>query len=195
MKKPHFLIALAALAGALGLTGLQACSESSNAAKLAGVTEAGTTAGTEIDDTIVTTRVKAALLADQDLKSFDFRVETRKGEVQLSGFVQNLEQFERAAELSRAIPGVRGVQNSVALKGNGRSVGTKVDDIIITARVHAALLADASVSSGDITVVTQGGDVQLSGFLNNQRQIERALKVAGQVQNVAKVSNEMSVKQ
>jgi hyperosmotically inducible protein len=43
-----------------------------------------TTVGTEIDDTVVTTKVKSALLADADIKSFDLKVETRKGAVQLS---------------------------------------------------------------------------------------------------------------
>ena len=38
-----------------------------------------TSVGTEIDDTVVTASVKSALLADADIKSFDFRVETRKG--------------------------------------------------------------------------------------------------------------------
>lgn len=50
---------------------------------------AKTTVGTEIDDTVVTTKVKSALLADAEIKSFDVKVETRKGAVQLSGFVDN----------------------------------------------------------------------------------------------------------
>ncbi len=70
-----------------------------------------------------------------------------------------------------------------------------IDDAIITGRVKAALLADASVNSGDVSVVTRSGDVQLSGLLINQRQIERAVLVARRVQNVAGVSNEMRVKQ
>lgn len=195
MKRLYSLLVVTAVAGALAITVLPGCRNDPNAAHLAGTAVASTTVGTEIDDTIVTTRVKAALLVDADWKSFDVRVETRKGEVQLSGFVQTLAQFERAAELSRAIPGVKGVQNSVALKTTSRSVGTKVDDVIITARVHSALMADASVNSSDITVVARQGEVQLSGFLNNQQQIERAVLVARGVPDVASVSNEMRVKQ
>ena len=48
-----------------------------------------TSVGTQIDDTVVTTRVKSALLADAEVKSFDLKVETRKGVVQLSGFVDS----------------------------------------------------------------------------------------------------------
>ncbi len=194
MEKHCFKIALIALAGAVCVAGLPGCGNASDVPGMA-TTAVSTTVGTEIDDTIITSRVKAALLADADMKSFDFKVETRKGEVQLSGFVQNAAQFERAAELSRTIPGVKGVQNSVTLKGDGTSVGAKVDDIIITARVRAALLADASINSNDVTVVTRAGDVQLSGFLNNKRQIDHAVTVARAVPNVVGVSNEMSIKQ
>jgi hyperosmotically inducible protein len=207
MNQRYRLLACAVMAGAFGATGLLGCGNELGAAQVAGqATNVGTNTGTntgtgsatvgmEIDDSITTARVKAALLADPNLKSFDFRVVTRKGEVQLSGFVRDLAQYERAAELTQAIQGVKGVQNNVALNGKGRSVGEKVDDIIITARVNAALLADARVNSQDVTVVTREGEVQLSGFMESQRQIERALKVAGQVQNVARVSNAMSVRQ
>ena len=48
-----------------------------------------TTVGTEIDDSVVTTKVKSALLGDQAIKGFDIKVETRKGMVLFSGFVDN----------------------------------------------------------------------------------------------------------
>ncbi|MDO9600855.1 MAG: BON domain-containing protein, partial [Rhodocyclaceae bacterium] len=55
-----------------------------------------TTVGTVIDDTVITASVRSALLADPDVKSFDLKVETRKGEVMLSGFVDNQMQIDRA---------------------------------------------------------------------------------------------------
>ena len=77
---------------------------------------ATTTVGTEIDDTVVTTRVKSALLADADVKSFDFKVETRKGVVQLSGFVDSQAQIDRAIVATRAVEGVLGVVNEMSVK-------------------------------------------------------------------------------
>lgn len=153
-----------------------------------------TSAGTEIDDTVVTTRVKSALLADTDIKSFDFKVDTRKGEVQLSGFVDNQAQLDRAIAVARATEGVKSVDNKVTLKGVPTSVGNKVDDVVVTTKVKAALLADASIKSADITVVTRKGEVQLSGFVDNQGQIDRAIAVARGIEGVAAVSNQMSVK-
>src|SRR4051812_30190060 len=74
-----------------------------------------TSVGTEIDDTVLTTRVIAALLADPAVKSYGFKVETRKGEVQLSGFVDQQAHIDHAVEVARAVQGVKSVDNKVAL--------------------------------------------------------------------------------
>jgi hyperosmotically inducible protein len=81
-----------------------------------GVKSSATTVGNKIDDGIVTTQVKAALLADADVKSSDIAVVTRKGEVQLSGFVDNQSQIDRAIEVARGIEGVRTVGNEMSVK-------------------------------------------------------------------------------
>lgn len=155
---------------------------------------AETTIGTEIDDSLLTTRVKAALLDNIDIKSFDLKVETRKGEVLLSGFVDNQTQIDHALAIARAVPGVVTVSNGVNLKGAATTIGTKIDDAVITAQVKAALMADDSVKSADIAAVTRDGVVQLSGFVNNQPQIDHALALAGGIKGVVRINNEMSVK-
>ena len=155
---------------------------------------ANTTIGTEIDDSLLTTRVKAALLDNVDIKSFDLKVETRKGEVLLSGFVDSQEQIDHALAIARNVPGVVTVSNGVSLKGAPTTIGTKIDDAVITAQVKAALMADDSVKSADIGAVTRDGVVQLSGFVNNQPQIDRALAVAGSIKGVVRINNEMTIK-
>jgi hyperosmotically inducible protein len=155
---------------------------------------AKTTVGTEIDDTVVTTRVKSALLADPDIRSFDLKVETRKGAVQLSGFVDNQAQVERAIAATRGVEGVTNVENAITLKSGSATVGNDVDDGIITAKVKSALLADPAVKSFDIAVVTRKNEVQLSGFVDNQAQIDMALALARKVEGVARVDSELSIK-
>jgi len=155
---------------------------------------ASTTVGTEIDDTVVTTKVKSALFADPDIKSFDLKVETRKGAVQLSGFVDNQAQIDRAITATRGVEGVRSVDNSISLKGRSRTVGKVLDDGIITTKVKSALLADPSVKSFDIAVVTRKGEVQLSGFVDSQAQIDQAIAIVHKVDGVTSISNEMSIK-
>ena len=155
---------------------------------------AKTTVGTEIDDTVVTTKVKSTLLADADIRSFDLKVETRKGVVQLSGFVDSQAQVERAIAATRAVEGVKSVENGITLKSGSTTVGNAVDDGIVTSKVKSALLADPSVKSFDIAVVTRKGEVQLSGFVDNQAQIDHAIALAGKVEGVARIDNEMSIK-
>jgi hyperosmotically inducible protein len=153
-----------------------------------------TTVGTEIDDTVVTTKVKSALLSDQDIKGFDIKVETRKGIVLLSGFVDNPARADRAMLVVRAVEGVKAVENNMTIKDGKVSVGNKVDDSIITTKVKSTLLSDPSVKSIDIGVVTRKGEVQLSGFVDNQAQIDRAIEVTRAVEGVQGVVNQMSIK-
>jgi osmotically-inducible protein OsmY len=74
------------------------------------------TTGEYVDDSVITTKVKYALLADPDVKSLDISVETFKGEVQLSGFVNNAEQARKAVEITKSVKGVRSVKNSLIVK-------------------------------------------------------------------------------
>jgi hyperosmotically inducible protein len=155
---------------------------------------ASTTVGTEIDDSVVTTRVKSALLSDPDVRSFDIKVETRKGQVQLSGYVDSQLRIDNAIAIVRNVEGVKGVDNGMSVKEGKASVGNKVDDAIVTAKVKSALLADPDVKSIDIAVVTRKGEVQLSGYVNNQMQIDRAIGVARAVEGVQGIKSEMSIK-
>lgn len=159
-----------------------------------GTPPAGTTVGTVIDDSVVTARVKSALLADPEIKSFEIKVETRKGQVQLSGFVDTQARIDKAIELTRKVEGVTGVENGMTLKEGKATVGNTVDDGIVTAKVKSALLADPDVKSFDIAVVTRKGVVQLSGFVDNQAQINRAIDIARGVEGAQSINNEMSIK-
>jgi hyperosmotically inducible protein len=156
--------------------------------------EAKTTVGTEIDDSTITTKVKSALLADENVKGFDIKVETRKGEVQLSGFVDNQSQIDRAITVTRGVEGVKSVDSKMNLKTTETTIGDKIDDAVITTKVKAALLADENVKSLDIATVTRDGEVQLSGFVDNQTQIDQATTVARGVEGVKNVINDLSVK-
>ena len=72
--------------------------------------------GEYVDDTVITTKVKAAVLNEPTLKSAEINVETFKGVVQLSGFANNSTEVSRAAELARGVKGVKEVKNDVRLK-------------------------------------------------------------------------------
>jgi hyperosmotically inducible protein len=72
--------------------------------------------GEYIDDTVITSKVKAAILGESTLKSAEINVETFKGIVQLSGFVSSQAAASKAVELARAVKGVSSVKNDMRIK-------------------------------------------------------------------------------
>ncbi len=73
-------------------------------------------AGEYVDDTVITTKVKSLLAADDFLGSFEISVETYKGTVQLSGFVDTQEAVNKAGEIARSVQGVHSVKNNLIVK-------------------------------------------------------------------------------
>jgi len=76
--------------------------------------QAGT--GEYIDDTVITSKVKAAIFNEPTLKSAEINVETFKGVVQLSGFVNSREDINKAVRVARGVQGVVSVKNDMRLK-------------------------------------------------------------------------------
>lgn len=72
--------------------------------------------GEHVDDSVITTKVKTALLRDPEVSGMDINVTTFKGRVQLNGLVDNAQQIEQAAQLARRVGGVVAVENSLSIK-------------------------------------------------------------------------------
>jgi osmotically-inducible protein OsmY len=72
--------------------------------------------GEYVDDSVITTKVKSLLAADDFLKSFQISVETRKGIVQLSGFVDSQNAVNKAGQITRDVKGVKSVKNNLIMK-------------------------------------------------------------------------------
>jgi len=72
--------------------------------------------GEYVDDSVVTTKVKAAIFNEPTLKSAEIGVETFKGVVQLSGFVSSQSDINKAVEVARGVAGVTSVQNAMRIK-------------------------------------------------------------------------------
>ena len=104
MKTHLRLSALLLLAVAFG--GLTAC----------GSTPTSSSTGQYLDDTAITAKVKTAIFNDASLKSAEINVETFKGVVQLSGFVNSEADINRAVSVARGIAGVKSVKNDMRLK-------------------------------------------------------------------------------
>jgi hyperosmotically inducible protein len=101
------LTSLFALSGTLALGGLTGGCVA---------THTSDSTGQYVDDTVITTKVKSALLGDDAVKSFAVSVETVKGVVQLSGFVDTSAQKSAAGHDATTVPGVKDVKNNLIVK-------------------------------------------------------------------------------
>lgn len=83
-----------------------------------GGTPTKSSTGDYFDDTVISTKVKTALLADPDVKGTAVDVEVFRGTVQLSGFVRSEQEREKAERLARQVAGVQEVKNDLRLRQN-----------------------------------------------------------------------------
>ncbi len=104
MKKRNMVIGSFVLL--MLIAGLVACASTSK--------HEGT--GEYFDDSVITTKVKSALAEDDLLKSFQISVDTYKGTVQLSGFVNSQQAVEKAGQITRSVKGVTSVKNNLIVK-------------------------------------------------------------------------------
>lgn len=182
MKHPS----LAARAGLLIIAlALGACS----------ATRTQESAGEVIDDSVLTAKVKAALIDDPVAKARDVNVETYRGVVQLGGFVDTAEQKSRAGEVAKGITGVKEVRNDLRVSHSQETVGQVVDDSALTAAVKGKLIVDQTMQSYKVNVETQNGVVQLTGFVDSNDAKSRAAELARSVDGVKEVRNDLEIRQ
>lgn len=160
---------------------------------LAAPAMADKTAGTVVDDNTVNASVKAALLEAKGVPSSQVVVETYKGVVLLSGFVETQKQKDDAGKAAAGVSGAKKVHNALALQPETK-MGAKLDDTVTTSKVKAALMDDKDVKSGQINVETKNGVVSLGGFVSGEKVKTRAVAVAKGVGGVKGVVDAMYVK-
>lgn len=149
--------------------------------------------GNMVDDGTITTSVKAALLDNKNTHSTKINVESYKGVVQLSGFVATQAEKAEAGRVAKGIDGVKQLRNDISIMG-ATSMGTKLDDSMLTSKVKTALIEESKIKANDINVETRGGTVQLAGFVSSKAVRDRAGVVAAGVKGVNKVDNVLIVK-
>ena len=150
--------------------------------------------GEQVDDSVTTGRVKAALIADPVTKAHQIDVDTFKGTVQLNGFVDTAASKERASQVAKSTKGVTSVHNNLTVKTTGRTGEQFVDDGAITVKVKAALAGDPRTKAHQVNVETREGNVQLSGFVDSSEAKSTAEELARAVDNVKSVDNQLDVK-
>jgi hyperosmotically inducible protein len=174
---------LIAIAGALAM--VSACSS----------TRTQQSAGEVIDDSVLTSKVKVALIDDPVTKAGQINVETFRGVVQLGGFVDNARIKEQATRVARSVTGVKEVRNDLRVSTPQATAGQVIDDATVTASVKAMLAEDSTTKAHQVNVETQKGVVQLTGFVDSTTAKARAGELARSVDGVAVVRNDLEIRQ
>lgn len=145
-------------------------------------------------DAEITARVKTALIRNDETKARQINVETEKGVVQLSGFVDSEQMKSSAAATAQSVSGVQDVRNELVVREGNRTVGRATDDAVIAAKVKSELAADSGLATAaDVNVEVKRGVVQLSGFVGSIEQKQEAEQIARQVAGVTDVRNSIEV--
>jgi hyperosmotically inducible protein len=178
------ILKLSAILGVLALA--SACS----------ATRTQQSAGEVIDDSVLTSKVKVALIDDPVTKAGQINVETYRGVVQLGGFVDNSQQKAQATKVARSVTGVKEVRNDLRVStGPDTTSGQKYDDGMLTAAVKGKLTEDSDTKAHQINVGTEKGVVQLTGFVDSTAMKTKAGEIARSVEGVKSVRNDLEIRQ
>jgi len=150
--------------------------------------------GEYFDDATVTGKVKSALIADPAAHARQIEVETFRGVVQLSGFVDSQDERIAAVKVAEGVQGAKSVRDNLEVRTDSASVGEALDGAVVTARVKTALVANPVTKARQINVTTADGVVQLSGFVDSPTEKSTASDVAGTVPGVRIVQNDLETK-
>lgn len=148
-----------------------------------------------VGDSLITTNVKAQLLANSVTHATTIHVETQKGVVRLTGTVDSQTEASTAVEIAQSAAGVNDVDASTLVVQNSSQ---PLQDSYITAKVKGMFLQEKLFNTTDIpvtsiTVETQNGVVYLSGNVNSAKIADKAKELAQRVHGVKSVQSTIKV--
>ncbi len=164
-----------------------------------------------VDDTVITTKVKALYVKDKEVSALAVEVKTVNGVVHLTGTAKSKREADKAVSIARGVAGVTSVKNDIQVAASqaapardnmsdkdrppsksGRSA-QPIDDTVITTKVKARLIKDKSTRKAQIDVKTVNGVVELSGTANSRTEVSKAVSLARNVKGVKSVKNDVQV--
>ena len=125
------------------------------------------------------------------VKARQIDVQTREGAVYLTGVVDTEEARREAVRVAWRTEGVHAVTNDLTV--GERTVGSWVDDVMISSKVKSQLLSSSDIKAGDIDVSSSQGVVTLIGRVSTQAIKSEAERIARETKGVASVNSELLV--
>lgn len=199
MEHPNPVARGLLMAGIAVCLGLSACSdrpddpmENDRAANNAGHSKNMAVA---VDDTLITSQIKAKLGADERTDAADIDVHTNNGVVTLTGQASDLDVSQTAELVAKKIPNVVGVDNQIEVpssveamaEATAGSLQEATSDSWITTQVKSAILAKEGTDGTDIQVETEAGVVRLSGIVASKADADHAVEIARGIKGVKQV--------
>jgi hyperosmotically inducible protein len=170
------------ITGALAATSLLA---------LAGCKSSMVSPETRHADSGTTSVIEESLQANDDVKARKVEVETREGIVYLTGVVETEEARREAGRVAWRTEGVEGVENLLTV--GERTIGSWVDDVMISSKVKSKLIANSEIRAADIDVSSSEGVVTLIGRVSSELIKSDAERIARGTNGVTDVNNELLI--
>ena len=142
-------------------------------------------------DSGITSVIQASLEANDKVKARQVDVETRGGVVYLTGVVDTEEARREAGRVAWRTKGVGGVVNDLTV--GERTIGSWVDDVMISSKVKSKLITNSEIEAGDIDVGSSQGVVTLIGRVSSATIKSEAERLARATSGVKDVHNELVV--
>jgi len=159
------------------------------------VSKAATAVGKALDDTAITTQVKALLAIEADIKSYDIGVTTENHVVYLEGEVDTDLQADKAVEIAQGVSGVDDVNNS---KLHVKSSTSYAGDSFITAKVKGTIMQlsnnNTISANSDLHVETTNGAVHIFGTVTKSDDIAKIKQTITTIKGVKSVHSNIDVK-
>lgn len=146
---------------------------------------------TQIDDTAIVAKVKTKIAADPEINPFRINVDSNEGVVRLSGSVEKSEARSEAVKHAKSTTGVVRVINDLEI--GSETLGERIDDATLSARVKTRMARDPEVKALDIDVDAEDGVVILQGRVDTRAQKQEAEYLAYNTKGVWKVRNLLKV--
>ena len=161
------------------------------ALSLAGCASSMVPERTRHSDSGITSAIEKSLEANEKVKARQVEVQTREGVVYLTGVVDTAEARREAGRVAWRTDGVDGVFNDLTV--GETTVGSWVDDVMISSKVKSKLISNSEIKAGDIDVSSSQGTVTLIGRVSSKIIRDDAERIARGTKGVKDVSNELLV--
>jgi hyperosmotically inducible periplasmic protein len=181
--------------GMIGLLTIWGCAPVVIGAGAAGAYKVATeerTFGRMWDDSNLTATIKAELSQDPIVNAPDVDVDTKDGNVVLSGVVTSEEQITRAVKIAGSYEGVKSVTNN--LQVGSKTIGDVIGDKVIVSKIKGKLIAEPGIRSMNIDVDAQKGVVTLTGLVYDPLVKEQIIKIAEETAGTVRVVDHIQVK-